>query len=109
MRNLFVGRIAVLLSAMAAVLSLPFSACALNIVSGPTFTNSTLAPLAGTLRVNTDVPSRVSIFVDDGTTTWMRDFYDYTNNHTITLLGFKAGRTNEVTVTISDRWRNTVT
>jgi arylsulfate sulfotransferase len=47
--------------------------------------------------------------VNDGTNTWERNFLDYTNVHSTTLLGFKPGRTNAITVTVHDKYRNEVT
>jgi hypothetical protein len=87
----------------------PPSSRALTILSGPSFTPSKIAPLAGVLSVTTDTPSQVSVSVYDGIDTWRRDFYDYSTNHTETLLGFKADRFNEITVTVRDQYRNTFT
>src|SRR5665213_3147425 len=82
---------------------------ALTVISGPTFSVASNAPLAGVLALTTDTGSQVSISVSDGTVTWELDFYDYGSNHSETLLGFKANRTNEITVTVRDEYRNTVT
>jgi arylsulfate sulfotransferase len=90
-------------------LGLALSSPALSILSGPSFAGSSLAPLAGTLQLRTDEPSRVSVSVSDGTNTWSRHFYDYTNIHAVTLLGFKPHRTNAITVTVTDHLRNQVT
>jgi hypothetical protein len=59
--------------------------------------------------VTTDVPSRVSVAVDDGVEPWERDFFDYGTSHALTLLGFKINRTNEISVTVTDMNRNVVT
>jgi arylsulfate sulfotransferase len=80
---------------------------ALTVLSGPTFEPATNAPLAGVLALTTDTASQVSVSVDDGTGTWQRDFFDYATNHSLTLLGFKPDRTNEITVTVRDQNRNT--
>src|SRR5262249_44272096 len=77
-----------------------------TILSGPTFTPSVNAPLAGTLQVATDVSSRVSVLVSDGTNVWQRDFYDFSTNHSETLIGFHAGQTNLIQVTVYDQNRN---
>jgi len=79
---------------------------AITISSGPTFIPATNAPLAGVLQLTTDVDSRVSIHVTDGTNTWTRDFYDFSTTHAETLLGFKPGRTNQIAVTCYDQYRN---
>src|ERR1700733_1242665 len=66
---------------------------ALTVLTGPTFTPATSAPLAGVLALTTDTASQVSVSVNDGIGTWERDFFDYGTNHSITLLGCKPNRT----------------
>lgn len=82
---------------------------ALMFVADPTFTASENAPLAGVLLVNTEVDSRVSVSVTDGYGTWVRNFFDYGQNHLITLAGFKPATTNQITVTIQDKERHQLT
>jgi hypothetical protein len=82
---------------------------AVTILSGLSFTPAAAAPLAGTLQLTTDVPSRVSVSVNDGIEGWARDFYDYGTNHFVPLFGFKPGRTNNITVTVWDQFRNEFT
>lgn len=82
------------------------SSKAVSIVSDPSFSRAQYAPLAGALRVMTDVPSRVNVTVNDGFESWSRSFYDYAEVHSIPLFGFKPGRTNEIIVTVRDRFRN---
>src|SRR5262245_56123953 len=82
---------------------------AVTVLSGPTFFKAANAPLAGTVQLTTDVPARVSVSVNDGVAVWSRDFIDYGTNQTLTLLGFKPGRTNQITVTVRDQYRNTST
>lgn len=86
------------------VLGLIFSprSLAVTILSGPTFTPSTNAPLAGLLKVNTDVPSRISVLVSDGTSAWEKDYYAFATNNVVPLYGFKPGRTNLIQVTAYD-------
>jgi hypothetical protein len=97
--------IAVLTLAIASFSATTFKTAALTITSGPIFTPASNAPLAGVLQLGTDVPTRVSLSVWDGTNTWQRNFLDYTNVHTMTVLGFKPGRTNAMTVTVWDKHR----
>jgi len=100
---------ATVFSILAAQLALSISCAALTILSDPSFTAASNAPLAGTLALSTDEPSRVSVSVSDGTNTWERDFYDYRTAHAFPLLGFKPGRTNQITVTVRDKSRNEFT
>ncbi len=92
----------------AALLAFCLPCGAITIVSGPSFTKATNAPLAGVLRFTTDTESRVSVSASDGKDTWRRDFYDYARMHAVPLFGFKPGRTNWITVTARDRSRNEV-
>jgi arylsulfate sulfotransferase len=97
-----------LFPALAMAIAVSLSAQALTITTRPTFTPAPLAPLAGLLQLSTDIPSRVSVSVSDGTNTWQRNFYDYSTAHSTPLLGFKPGRTNIITVTVWDGSRNSV-
>jgi arylsulfate sulfotransferase len=93
-----------------AVAFAPVTSFGVTILSGPTFTKAgTNAPLAGTLALTTDEPSRVSASWTDGTNTWTRSFYNYKTSHAIPLFGFKPGRTNAITVTVHDKDRNEMT
>ena len=69
---------------------------AVTILSGPSFTKAPMAPLAGRLRLATDVPSRVSVSVSDGVENRERNFYDYGTTHFVSLFGFKPGRETKV-------------
>ena len=82
---------------------------AVSILPGMVFNQASNAPLAGVLTLNTDVPSRVGVSVDDGTVVWQRRFYDYATNHSVPLFGFKPGRTNLINVTVYDKNQNTDT
>jgi arylsulfate sulfotransferase len=92
-----------------ALLTSPVCSEALTITGQPSFTAAANAPLAGTLQLTTDVASRISISVFDGTNTWQRNFYDYSTAHTNTLLGFKIQRTNSITVIVHDHAGNSFT
>src|SRR5437016_13887557 len=85
------------------------SSRAITILSGPSFIQSTNAPLAGSLQLTSDVDSRVSITVADGMGVWARNFYDFGKTHAIPLLGFKPNRTNLITVTVYDKSRTKAT
>jgi len=101
-----IWRSAITAGLTAALLTASFSAYAINIISGPTFTPAGGAPLAGTLQLTTDTSSRISIFVSDGNDFWERDFYDFTNNHSVPLAGFKSSQTNLILVAVYDEDQN---
>lgn len=98
-----------LYSLTVALLAVSICSHGVTLVSGPSFTKATNAPLAGVLRLTTDAETRVSVLVNEGTNVWQRHFYDYATTHSVPLLGFKPGRTNQITVTAYDRHRNPVT
>ena len=99
----------ILLCLTASLLAIPLSSDAVTILTGPAFTPSTNAPLAGLLQLTTDVNSRVGIQVTDGTNVWQRNFYDFGTNHSESLLGFKPGRTNSIQITVFDTGNNAFT
>ena len=78
-------------------------------MSEPSFIPSTNAVLAGTLRVTTDVDTRVSANISDGTSSWTRNFHDFGQTHSLILAGFKPNRTNQIQITAIDRFQNTQT
>jgi len=92
---------------LAALLFTAKSSLAVTLVSGPVFVPATNAPLAGLLRLTTDVESRISVAVQEGTNSWTRNFSDFTQTHAVPLLGFKPGRTNQILVTVCDKLQNT--
>jgi hypothetical protein len=81
---------------------------AVEVLAGPLFTPSPNAPLAGTLQLTTDVNARISVLVSDGNSLWEHDDYQFGTNHSLTLLGFKPGETNEILVMALDPYRNLV-
>ncbi len=95
----------ILSSVMGSVLAISPRSHAVTILSGPSFTPATQAPLAGVLHVSTDVDTRVSVLVSDGVNYWEKDFYDYATTHSLTMAGFEADRTNLMLVTVYDKNR----
>lgn len=93
----------------AGVLTVSTASQAITILSGPTFAPATNAPLAGLLQLTTDVPSRVSVQVNDGTNTWEKNFYNFSTTNSQPLLGFEANQTNQISVTVYDRNGNAYT
>jgi hypothetical protein len=81
----------------------------ITILPGTALTNSSTAPLAARLTIATDVPSRVSVTMTNGTESWSRNFYDYSTAHAVPLYGFKAGRTNYLSVIVRDKLGNAAT
>lgn len=109
MTQQFPARRFVVVFQMAVILMISPWSEAVSILAGPSFTPATNAPLAGLLQLTTDVDSRIGVLVSNGTDLWERDFYDYATNHSLPLLGFKPGQTNEIQVTVYDKDRNACT
>jgi arylsulfate sulfotransferase len=81
---------------------------ALSFVAGPVFSPAANAPLAGVLQVETDVPTRLNVTINDGERVRTISFFDYTTVHSEPCFGFKPGRTNMITVAVFDRERNSL-
>lgn len=95
--------------AMACSLILSPHLLAINILSGPSFTSTTNAPLAGLLQFTSDVPSRVSVFISNGTTVREQDFYNFATSNSVPLYGFQPNQTNLIQVTAFDQYGNAFT
>lgn len=91
---------------IAALIFAASSSPGVTLLSGPLFVPATNAPLAGVLQLTTDVDARVCVSVDDGTSSWSRNFYEFNRNHSVVLAGFKPGRTNQILVTVHDQAQN---
>jgi len=96
------------LAFLAAALLAPFPASALDAVSGPTLVMNPngVTPLAGIIKVGTDVPTRVSLSISDGVEVWGVDFPDFSIDHTVPLLGLKSADAYTVDVYIFDQAHN---
>ena len=62
-----------------------------------------LTPLAGVLRLETDVPTRVTLRVFEGNTKWIVALPELETEHELPVLGLKAGRTYGIDVMVTDR------
>jgi len=73
-------------------------------VAAPVFTTpasiapNAAAPLAPTLGFETDVPTRATVVIADGTRSFEVAFPDLATDHLHLLLGFRPGRDHTVTV-----------
>ena len=86
------------------------SGTAMPEASGPSVESATLVgnpnptvPLAAILSVTTDVPTRLTINVDDGERSWSVTPDDaMAMSHEVPVLGLRAGRTHTITATLED-------
>jgi Arylsulfotransferase (ASST). len=58
------------------------------------------------LDLQTDEPTRVSIIVSDGSSSWEISSDGFSTDHHLTLLGFRPGKTHTVAVTLIDEAGN---
>jgi arylsulfate sulfotransferase len=73
------------------------------VVSGPEIFNVAAVPLARTLELETNLPSRVHVAVTDGEHGWQRWLGgSFETVHRLPLLGFKPGRTYQVAIRLED-------
>ena len=81
---------------------LPFSAYAVEVVSGPTLTMNPNGntPLAGVVELETDEPVLVQLTLTDGADVRTVSFPDAAQRHYLPVLGLKPGRTTTVDVTL---------
>lgn len=93
---------------LAGILSAGLPAKAIHFTSVPQLTPASQAPLAAQLSLETDVPSRVSVSIQNGGQNWTHDFLTYSNLHNEILLGFTPGTSNVITVRATDQFRNSV-
>ncbi len=79
-------------------------------MTGPTIASSSLVgnpnptvPLAAILSVTTDVPTSLTLNIDDGDRSWSVTPSDaMATSHEVPVLGLRAGRTHTVTATLED-------
>ena len=90
-----------LLTLMIATAARPSSA---DVLTGPVLTMNPngVTPLAGVVTLTTDVPSRVSLSISDGTETWGVDFPDLGVTHSVPVLGLKPSSSYTIEVTVTD-------
>ena len=97
-----------LVSVWLLVLFIPLAATAV----GPTLTTPVVvdtpedAPLARTLTFSTNIPTRVSVAIDDGLEVVQREFHDYRFNHAVPLYGFRPATTYAIVATAFDAYSN---
>lgn len=59
-------------------------------------------PLAGLIELETDVPTRVTLAISDGTDTWSNQFKKFQTVHAVHVLGLKPNSTYSLELTITD-------
>lgn len=81
------------------------------ILTAPVFQASARVPLAGVITLQTDVPTSVSLSVDDGVETWQIPDAEpqFQTDHEVMALGFLSDRTHTITVVVTDQQGNQTT
>ena len=87
------------------------SAWPVTVTSGPTLTvdPNELTPLAAVIRLNTDLPARVTLEVSDGNESRTIEFAEFETDFSLPLLGLKPDKTYTVEVRLTDQTNQQLT
>jgi hypothetical protein len=81
------------------------STWSVTVTSGPTFTldpNGT-TPLAGIIKLSTDLPARVTLEVSDGNESRAIEFAEFKTDFSLPLLGLKPDKTYAIELRLTDK------
>jgi arylsulfate sulfotransferase len=103
-RSSTVNAFAIMATCLLILLGSP-SAWPVAVTSGPTLTLNPngKTPLAGVIRLNTDLPARVTLEVSDGKESRTIEFGEFRKDFSLPLLGLKPDRTYTVEVKLTDQ------
>ena len=76
-----------------------------TVTSGPTLTldPNGIAPLAGVINLETDLPARVTLEVSDGNESRTIEFAEFTTDFSLPLLGLKPDKSYTIEVRLTDQ------
>jgi arylsulfate sulfotransferase len=76
----------------------------IEITSEPTLTMDPngVTPLAGAIQFSTDVSTRATVTISNGTDSWVKEFADYNTDHYHPILGLKPNNTYTIKITVTD-------
>jgi hypothetical protein len=79
-------------------------AWSIEVTQGPSITMDPngVTPLAGVVELTTDVPTRATITVSNGTENWIKEFAEFQTGHYLPLLGLKPDNAYSVEVIVTD-------
>jgi arylsulfate sulfotransferase len=62
-----------------------------------------VTPLAGVVELTTDVSTRVTLTISDGSDSWVREFAEFQTEHYLPILGLKPDNSYSVEVIVTDQ------
>ncbi|MEJ2608753.1 MAG: aryl-sulfate sulfotransferase [Candidatus Thiodiazotropha sp.] len=85
-------------------------AYSIEITQGPTLTMNPngRTPLVGVVQFETDVPTRVTVTIDNGLESRKREFAEYQTEHYLPILGLKPNNTYSIEATLTDEAHDTL-
>ena len=80
-------------------------AWSIEVTEGPglTMNPNGVTPLAGVVELTTDVPTRVTLTISDGTDSRVREFAEYRTEHYLPVLGLKPDNSYSLVVAVTDQ------
>jgi arylsulfate sulfotransferase len=90
------------------MLAIAARSSAADVLTGPVLAMNPngVTPLAGVVTLTTDVPSRVSLAISDGTESWGVEFPELRLDHSVPVLGLKPSSAYTIEVTVTDHAGN---
>jgi arylsulfate sulfotransferase len=77
----------------------------IEVTLGPSLTMDPngVTPLAGVVELTTDVPTRVTLTISDGSDSWVREFAEFQTEHYLPVLGLKPDNSYSIAVIVTDQ------
>ncbi|MCU7923956.1 MAG: aryl-sulfate sulfotransferase [Candidatus Thiodiazotropha sp. (ex Dulcina madagascariensis)] len=75
----------------------------IEVTRGPSLTMNPngVTPLAGVVQLATDVPARVTLTINDGPESWIKEFAEFQTDHYLPVLGLKPNRSYSIEITVT--------
>ena len=80
-------------------------AWSIEVTQGPglTMDPNGITPLAGVVELTTDLPTRITLTISDGSDSWVREFAEFQTEHYLPVLGLKPARSYSIEVVVTDQ------
>lgn len=80
-------------------------AWSIEVTLGPSLTMDPngVTPLAGVVELTTDIPTRITLTVSDGSDSWIREFAGFQTNHYLPILGLKPDSSYSIELIVTDQ------
>ena len=79
-------------------------AWSIEVTLGPSLTMDPngVTPLAGVVQLTTDVPTRVTLTISNGSDSWITEFAEFQTDHYLPVLGLKPNNSYTIEVIVTD-------